>query len=195
MESTSAPCRLFPIRHKHGPPSGCNVELYVESTSAPCRQFPSRHWSSPSSGLLVISGKYSTSSPCRQFLSIHWSSPPSGWWVISGKYICTLQTNLQQILRYSSKRTVSYQWKVHLHLANYSPADIKFLQVDDKLSVESTSAPCRQFPIRHYYTWSPSSPTMSVIVVTSVLWTQWLQSWVLCGCQLRTIRRTCVLSW
>ncbi len=36
---------------------------------------------------------------------------------------------------------------------------------------------------------------MSVIVVTSVLRTQWLQPWVQCGCQLWTIRRTCVVSW
>ncbi len=132
-------------------PMDGELHVSVENTSAPCRLLSSRHsYQIPPGGLLVISGKYSTSSPCRQFLSIHWSSPPSGWWVISGKYICTLQTNLQQILRYSSRRTVSYQWKVHLHLADFSPSDTKtVLPVDGELSVERTSAPCRLLSSRH----------------------------------------------
>ncbi len=45
---------------------------------------------------------------------------------------------------------VSYQWKVYLHLADYSPADTDLvLTVDGELSVESISAPCRLFPSRH----------------------------------------------
>ncbi len=45
---------------------------------------------------------------------------------------------------------VSYQLKVHLHLADYSPADThQFLKVDDELSVESTYI-CIFQTIPHY---------------------------------------------